>query len=106
MAEKLLTLDDICEELAISKSQAYALVQKGDLRALKIGRRGGRGEWRVERPVFEAWIAQKYEDQKVYAKRWNAARAAKEAAKAAAAAKEAEAQTADARTAERSPDAD
>lgn len=52
-APRFLTLDDVAAELAISRSQTYALVRGGDLPALKIG---GRGQWRVERTDLETYI--------------------------------------------------
>ncbi len=56
---RFLTLDDVAEELAISKSQVYALVRGGDLPAMKVG---GRGQWRVERSRLEQWIEQAHAD--------------------------------------------
>jgi excisionase family DNA binding protein len=47
------------DELAISASQLYALVRRGDLPAVKLG---GRGQWRVERTKLEAYIAGLYAD--------------------------------------------
>jgi excisionase family DNA binding protein len=59
MGARMLTLEEVAEELAISKSQSYALVRRWDLRALKVG---GRGAWRVERSELEAFIARLYEE--------------------------------------------
>jgi excisionase family DNA binding protein len=56
---RLLTLQDVAEELATSQVQVYALVRRGDLRA---GRMGGRNQWRVSRGDLEAYIAQAYEN--------------------------------------------
>jgi excisionase family DNA binding protein len=56
---RFLTLDDVAEELAISRSQAYALVRNGTLPAMKVG---GRGQWRVERSRLEQWIDQAHAD--------------------------------------------
>lgn len=56
---RFLTLDDVAEELAISRSQAYALVRSGTLAAMKVG---GRGQWRVERSRLEQWIDQAHAD--------------------------------------------
>lgn len=53
-----MTLDDVAVELATSRAQAYALVRRGELRALKLG---GRGVWRVERTELEAFIAEAYD---------------------------------------------
>lgn len=56
---RFLTLDDVATELAISRAQAYALVRRQDLPAIKIG---GRGQWRVERAQLEAFIKRTYAD--------------------------------------------
>ncbi|WP_152186842.1 helix-turn-helix domain-containing protein [Segeticoccus rhizosphaerae] len=42
---RFMTLDQVAEELATSRAQAYALVRSGELPAIKVG---GRGQWRVE----------------------------------------------------------
>ena len=52
-----MTLDDVAEELGISKSQVYALVRDRMLPSIKIG---GRGQYRVERARLEAWIDQQH----------------------------------------------
>ena len=49
----LLQLADVAELLNISGSQAYALVRRGDLAAVKIG---GRGQWRVEPAELDAYL--------------------------------------------------
>lgn len=54
---RFLQLADVAEVLNISASQAYALVRRGDLRAIKIG---GRGQWRVEASELEAYIERLY----------------------------------------------
>ncbi len=59
MAEpRFLTLADVAEILATSTAQVYALVRRGDLRAIKIG---GRGQWRVETVELEAFIERMYD---------------------------------------------
>lgn len=55
---RFLTLSDVCEELQISSAQAYALVRSGELPAIQVG---GRGQWRVEQTVLDAYIEAKYE---------------------------------------------
>jgi excisionase family DNA binding protein len=55
---RFLPLADVAEILSISMSQAYALVRRGDLRAIRIG---GRGQWRVEKTELEAFIKRSYE---------------------------------------------
>ena len=56
---RFLTLSDVALQLNVSASQAYALVRSGELPAIKVG---GAGHWRVERDVFESYIAAKYEE--------------------------------------------
>ena len=53
MPDRFLTQDQVAGKLATSKAQVYALIRRGDLRALKIG---GRGVWRVAREDPEAFI--------------------------------------------------
>jgi excisionase family DNA binding protein len=54
---RFLTLDDVAEILAISWSQAYALVRRRELIAIQIG---GRGQWRVEVDELERFIQRRY----------------------------------------------
>ena len=62
-AERFLQLADVAEVLNISSSQTYALVRSGELPAIKIG---GRGQWRVERTLLEAYITRCYEQTKAF----------------------------------------
>ena len=55
----LLTLDEVADELAVSRSQVYALVRRQDLPALKIG---GKGAWRVERTALDLWLQKVRDD--------------------------------------------
>lgn len=55
---RFLALAEVAEILSISVSQVYALVRRGDLRAIKVG---GRGQWRVETSELERYIADAYE---------------------------------------------
>ncbi|MDO8108599.1 helix-turn-helix domain-containing protein [Isoptericola sp. b441] len=57
MPPRFLKLPDVCEVLNISASQAYALVNSGDLPAIQIG---GRNQWRVEADALEAYIQRMY----------------------------------------------
>lgn len=57
MTARFVPLSEVAEMLSISASQAYALVRSGELRAIKVG---GRGQWRVERSEFEAYIERSY----------------------------------------------
>jgi hypothetical protein len=50
-------LSAVADELAVSLSQAYALVRSGDLVGIQIG---GRGQWRVERIKLEEYIQSAY----------------------------------------------
>lgn len=54
---RFLTLSDVAEMLNTSQAQAYALVRRGDLPAIKIG---GRGQWRVEGVELENYIQRMY----------------------------------------------
>lgn len=54
---KFVPLEYVMEELSISKSQAYALVRTGDLRAIQVG---GRGQWRIDLVELEAYIERAY----------------------------------------------
>ncbi len=57
--ERFLTLTDVGEILNITPAQTYALVRRGDVRAIKVG---GRGQWRVERVELEAYIERMYDE--------------------------------------------
>ncbi len=57
MPLRFLQLADVAEMLSISPRQAYALVNSGELPAIRVG---GRGQWRVEITELEAYIQRKY----------------------------------------------
>lgn len=57
MPARFVPLSDVAETLSISAAQAYALVRRGDLRAIQVG---GRGQWRVEIAELEAYIQRQY----------------------------------------------
>ena len=63
MPARFLTLADVAETLAISSSQAYALVRSGELRAIKVG---GRGQWRVEATALDDYIQRMYAETERY----------------------------------------
>jgi excisionase family DNA binding protein len=56
---RFLQLADVADVLNISVAQVYALVRRGDIKAIKIG---GRGQWRVEASELEAFIARSYDE--------------------------------------------
>lgn len=58
LGRRFVPLEHVQEALSISRSQAYALVRSGDLRAIRVG---GRGQWRVELAELEAYIQRAYE---------------------------------------------
>jgi excisionase family DNA binding protein len=60
---RFLALADVAEVLNISVAQAYALVRRGEIPAIKIG---GRGQWRVEASELERYIAESYDSTKRY----------------------------------------
>lgn len=57
MEQRFLSLADVTEILAISMSQARALVRNGELRAIQVG---GKGTWRVENSELEDYIQRQY----------------------------------------------
>ena len=63
MEQRFLLLSDVAEILNISASQAYALVRKEELPAIKVG---GRGQWRVERTQLEAYIERAYDETRSF----------------------------------------
>jgi excisionase family DNA binding protein len=56
---RFLTLGEVAEVLNTSSAQVYALVRRGELRAIKIG---GRGQWRVEVSQLEDYIQRMYDE--------------------------------------------
>jgi excisionase family DNA binding protein len=56
---RFLTLADVAEVLSTSSAQVYALVRRGDLKAIKIG---GRGQWRIAVVDLEAYIQRLYQE--------------------------------------------
>ena len=59
MRPRFLTLADVAEILNVSAAQAYALVRRGEIRAIKVG---GRGQWRIEHDEVERYIARRYDE--------------------------------------------
>lgn len=55
MPPRFFQLADVAEMLSISSRQAYALVNTGELPAIRV-----RGQWRVEATVLEEYIQLKY----------------------------------------------
>jgi excisionase family DNA binding protein len=56
---RFLTLADVAEVLSTSSAQVYALVRRGELKAIKIG---GRGQWRISVADLEAYIQRLYQE--------------------------------------------
>jgi excisionase family DNA binding protein len=56
MPPRFLQLADVAEVLNISPRQAYALVNSGELPAIRVG---GRGQWRIEATELESYILRK-----------------------------------------------
>jgi excisionase family DNA binding protein len=63
MPPRFLQLADVAEILNISARQAYALVNSGELPAIRVG---GRGQWRVEVTELEAYIQRKYAETRSF----------------------------------------
>jgi excisionase family DNA binding protein len=57
--QRFLQLAEVAEVLNISAAQVYALVRRGEIKAIKIG---GRGQWRVETTELEAYIKRLYQE--------------------------------------------
>ena len=60
---RFLTLNDVAEVLNTSLAQVTALVQRGEIRAIKIG---GRGQWRVEQVELERFIERMYTETEAH----------------------------------------
>ena len=65
MARRFVPLADVAETLSISAAQAYALVKRGDLRAIQVG---GRNQWRVEIDELDAYIERQYAETERHAR--------------------------------------
>ena len=52
-AGRFLTVPQVAEDLTTSEVQIVSMRRRGDLRGTNLGRRG---QWRVERATFEAFI--------------------------------------------------
>lgn len=63
MPPRFLQLADVAEILNISARQAYALVNTGELPAIRVG---GRGQWRVETTELETYIQRKYAETRAF----------------------------------------
>ena len=61
VGRRFLTLTEVQDELNVSPAQAYALIRRGQLPAIKVG---GRGQWRVERIKLEEYIERLYAETK------------------------------------------
>jgi excisionase family DNA binding protein len=57
--QRFLQLAEVADVLNISAAQVYALVRRGEIKAIKIG---GRGQWRVETTELEAYIRRLYHE--------------------------------------------
>ncbi len=62
---RFLTLNDVAEILNTSLAQVTALVQRGEIRAIKIG---GRGQWRIEDVELERFIERMYTETEEHLK--------------------------------------
>lgn len=65
MAEqpRFLLLADVAEILNTSQAQVYALVRRGELKAIKLG---GRGQWRVQASDLEEYIDELFRRSKEF----------------------------------------
>jgi len=51
LADEVLTIQEIAALLKLADKTVYSMAQEGELPAFKV-----RGQWRVRRADFEAWI--------------------------------------------------
>lgn len=51
MADEVLTIQEIAALLKLADKTVYSMAQEGELPAFKV-----RGQWRVRRADFEAWM--------------------------------------------------
>lgn len=61
MARKFYTLDEVAESLAISMSQMWAPIKRGEIEGIQIG---GRGQWRIEDVKLDEFIERMYDEQR------------------------------------------
>lgn len=54
---RFMTIQEVADDLATSKTQVIALIRSGDLLGIQVG---GRKQWRVERSKLEEYIAEQY----------------------------------------------
>ena len=54
---RFLTLDDVAEELALTRAQMYSLIRSGELPAIQVG---PKKVWRIERSKLEEYIERQY----------------------------------------------
>lgn len=51
MLDELLSIEDLCDYLGISRTTAYELVKQDDFPAFKLG-----SSWKIPAPQFKQWI--------------------------------------------------
>jgi len=56
--KKLLTAEEICEELSIPKSSLYKLCNEGEIPSAKIGK-----HWRFDRARVDRWLEEQFKAQ-------------------------------------------
>jgi excisionase family DNA binding protein len=52
-----MTLDDVVDELGVSRTIGYSMIKSGSLPAIQVG---PKKVWRIERKVFEEYIERQY----------------------------------------------
>ena len=60
---RFLTLDQVADELGLSRTQVYALVRRDELEGVRFG---GRGIGRVERSKIEEYLSRAYDHTRRY----------------------------------------
>ncbi|MFE5309830.1 helix-turn-helix domain-containing protein [Isoptericola sp. NPDC056578] len=54
---RFMSVDDVAEELAVSRAVVYSTLKSGVLPAIQVG---PKNIWRIERRVFEEYIEARY----------------------------------------------
>jgi excisionase family DNA binding protein len=62
---RFLKLEEAAEMFSVSNAQMYALVRRGEIRAIKLG---GRGQWRVALTDLDEWVERMYAETDAWVK--------------------------------------
>jgi len=60
MTDEVLTIKEVAVLLKLASKTVYSMAQRGELPAFKV-----RGQWRIRRADFEAWMEQQSQRTRV-----------------------------------------